>query len=156
MQYLKNIDEFKKVVFSFFRDHDDVNAAEMSRMLAGMFSYFKDSEKDETDSAVSTISEESRKDFREMWEGFVQKTIDFVNTHEDVKAAIETKKKTVTEKWNIGLEPDSDGNPIMIPDVRLGFSVDGLDESLKAGEWTPASDSYISLNVGNRSIIEMF
>ena len=55
MQYLKNIDEFKKVVFSFFRDHDDVNAAEMSRMLAGMFSYFKDSEKDETDSAVSTI-----------------------------------------------------------------------------------------------------
>ena len=42
------------------------------------------------------------------------------------------------------------------PDIRLNFNVDGIDGSLKDGEWTAATDSAISRTVGMYPIISCF
>lgn len=42
------------------------------------------------------------------------------------------------------------------PDVRMYFGIDNLDESVKKGMWVPATDSYLSVTVGNEAIIESF
>lgn len=98
------------------------------------------------------LSEGSIKDFSEMWDSFVQQSIDFVNNHDDVKSLIESEKKELSEEWNKDIE---EGEFKMTPDVRLSFGIDGMDESIKAGKWVSATDSAISLSVGNRDLIEM-
>ena len=39
--------------------------------------------------------------------------------------------------------------------ASTAIGVDGLDESVKEGKWVSATDSGISISVGNKDIIEM-
>jgi hypothetical protein len=97
------------------------------------------------------LSQESIDDFDKMWHDFVQASIDYVRNHEDVKKLIAEERDELTEEWNKNLS----GDYKMIPDLRLSFGVDGLDESIEAGKWTPATDSGICLKVGSRDLIQM-
>lgn len=85
------------------------------------------------------------KQFSNLHEEIVQKCIDYIKNNpklqEDITVRIEEIKKDL-----IGLEPD----------VRMYFYVDNLDESVKKGMWVPATDSYLSVTVGNEAIIESF
>lgn len=88
-------------------------------------------------------------DFSEFQGKIVQGCIDFINSHPGIQKIIEDKKKKLTEEWN----KDYTGKYPMIPDTRVYFGVDGLEESLKNGNWTPFTDSYLDLCIGNISIL---
>ena len=45
--------------------------------------------------------------------------------------------------------------PLMCPDLRLSFGVDGLESSVEAGKWVCDTDSGISLSIGRREILQM-
>lgn len=81
--------------------------------------------------------------FARLHEEIVQKCIDFVRDNSDIQEAINTKVEEV-RKDLMGLEPD----------VRISFCVDCFDESIKAGEWVPVTDSYLGITVGNEPVIE--
>ena len=148
-------DEFKKLIYGFFRDHDDVDVKDMTELLRSAFEFYASEHGSYTEHRQKMnemISAESRDDFKTMWEEFVQKTIDYVNDHEDVKTTIETERKNVSDEWNKNVK---EGSFRMEPDLRFLFSIDGLDESLEHKKWAPATDSAIILRVGNKDIIEM-
>lgn len=88
-------------------------------------------------------------DFAEFQSKIVQGCIDFINSHPGIQKIIGDKKKELTEEWN----KDYTGKYPMIPDTRVYFGVDGLEESLKNGNWTPFTDSYLDLCIGNISIL---
>ena len=147
-------EEFKKLIYSFFRDNN-LKKEDMSKLLRSALEYFSTEHAKPGKSWLDMrkkLSEGSIKDFSEMWDSFVQQSIDFVNNHDDVKSLIESEKKELSEEWNKDIE---EGEFKMTPDVRLSFGIDGMDESIKAGKWVSATDSAISLSVGNRDLIEM-
>ena len=96
------------------------------------------------------IDENDIKDFRAMWEMFVNKTIEYINEHENVQKAIDDKRKEVMKDCS---QRDKE---LFEPDIRLNFNVDGIDGSLNDGEWSAATDSAISLTVGTHPIISCF
>lgn len=96
-----------------------------------------------------SLEDQEYKDFSEFQGKIVQGCIDFINSHPGVQKIIEDKKKELTEEWN----KDYTGKYPMIPDTRVYFGVDGLEESLKNGNWTPFTDSYLDLCVGGVSIL---
>lgn len=85
------------------------------------------------------------KQFSNLHEEIVQKCIDYIKNNPKLQEAITAKVEEV-KKDLMGLEPD----------VRMYFGIDNLDESVKKGMWVPATDSYLSVTVGNEAIIESF
>lgn len=96
-----------------------------------------------------SLEDQDYKDFAEFQSKIVQGCIDFINSHPKIQEIIETKRKELTEEWN----KDYTGKYPMIPDTRVYFGVDGLEESLKNGNWTPFTDSFLDLCIGNISIL---
>ena len=151
----KIAEEFCRNVRRFGRDNG-LSGKQMMDMLKMMWENY---ERDE--SAVESfpsslielndgIDENDIKDFRAMWEMFVNKTIEYINEHENVQMVIDDKRREVMKDWS---QRDKE---LFEPDIRLNFNVDGIDGSLKDGEWTPATDSAISLTVGTDPIISCF
>ena len=151
----KIAEEFCRNVRRFGRDNG-LSGKQMMDMLKMMWENY---ERDE--SAVESfpsslielndgIDENDIKDFRAMWEMFVNKTIEYINEHENVQKAIDDKRKEVMKDW------EKRDKELFEPDIRLNFNVDGVDGSLKDGEWTAATDSAISLTVGTYPIISCF
>ena len=75
----------------------------------------------------------------------MQKCIDYIKNNPNLQETITAKVEEI-KKDLMGLEPD----------VRMYFGIDNLDESVKKGMWVPATDSYLSVTVGNEAIIESF
>lgn len=96
-----------------------------------------------------SLGDQDYKDFAEFQGKIVQGCIDFINSHPGVQEIIETKRKELTEEWN----KDYTSKYPMIPDTRVYFGVDGLEESLKNGNWTPFTDSFLDLCIGNVSVL---
>lgn len=147
-------EEFKKLIYTFFRDNS-LTSRDMSELLRGSFEFFATEHDKDGKTWLDMrkkLSQKSIDDFRQMWEDFVQDSIDYVKSHEDVQKIIASERDELIEEWNKDV-PESEYK--MIPDLRLSFCVDGLDESVKDGKWVSATDSAISLQVGNRNIIEM-
>ena len=151
----KIAEEFCRNVRRFGRDNG-LSGKQMMDMLKMMWENY---ERDE--SAVESfpsslielndgIDENDIKDFRAMWEMFVNKTIEYINEHENVQKAIDDKRMEVMKDW------EKRDKELFEPDIRLNFNVDGVDGSLKDGEWTAATDSAISLTVGTYPIISCF
>ena len=148
----KIAEEFCRNVRRFARDNG-MNGKQMMEMLKMMWENYEHEESD-VESFPSTlielhdgIDENDIKDFRVMWDMFVNKTIEYINEHENVQKAIDDKRKEVMKDW------EKRDKELFEPDIRLNFNVDGVDGSLKDGEWTPATDSAISLTVGTYPII---
>lgn len=148
-------EEFCKNVRRFGRDNG-LSGKQMMEMLKMMWENYEHDESDVESTPSSLIEqhdgidENDIKDFRVMWEMFVNKTIEYINEHENVQKAIDDKRKEVMKNWS---QRDKE---LFEPDIRLNFNVDGIDGSLKDGEWTPSTDSAISLTVGSYPIISCF
>ena len=152
----------KKIAEEFCRNarrfgcDNGLNGKQMMEMLKMMWENYERDESDDESTASSLIEqhdgidENDIKDFRVMWEMFVNKTIEYINEHENVQKAIDDKRNEVMKDWN------KRGKELFEPDIRLNFNVDGIDGSLKDGEWTAATDSEISLMVGTYPIISCF
>ena len=143
----KITEEFCRNVRRFGRDNG-LNGKQMMKMLKMIWENYERDESDVESTSSSLIEqhdgidENDIKDFRAMWEMFVNKTIEYINEHENVQNAIDDKRKEVMKDW------EKRDKELFEPDIRLNFNVDGIDSSLKDGEWTPATDSAISLMVG--------
>ena len=148
-------EEFCRNVRRFGRDNgmSDKQMMEMLKMVWEDYEH-KKSAVETTPSLMivqnDVIDENDIKDFRAMWEMFVNKTIEYINEHENVQKAIDDKRINVMKDW------EKRDKELFEPDIRLNFNVDGIDGSLKDGEWTPATDSAISLMVGTYPIISCF
>ena len=151
----KIAEEFCRNVRRFGRDNG-LNGKQMMEMLKMMWENYEHDESDVESTPSSSIEhhdgidENDIKDFRAMWEMFVNKTIEYINEHENVQKAIDDKRRDVMKGWSIR------DMEVFEPDIRLNFNVDGIDGSLKDGEWTAATDSAISLTVGTHPIISCF
>lgn len=95
-----------------------------------------------TETPNTTVAD---KQFSALHEEIVQKCIDFIKNNPNLQETITAKVEEI-KKDLMGLEPD----------VRMYFGIDNLDESVKKGMWVPATDSYLSVTVGNEAIIESF
>ena len=84
------------------------------------------------------------KDFQEH---LVQETIDFINNNEDIKKLLNDKRSDI--------EKSLENKDIFYTDFGFYFGIDGLENSLNQNTWTPASDSYVSLTVGNSSVLNI-
>ena len=148
----KIAEDFCRNVRRFERDNG-MNGKQMMKMLKMMWENYERDESDVESTPSSLIEqhegidENDIKDFRAMWEMFVNKTIEYINEHENVQNAIDDKRKEVMKDW------EKRDKELFEPDIRLNFNVDGIDALLKDGEWTPATDSAISLTVGTYPII---
>ena len=151
----KIAEEFCRNVRRFSRDNG-LNNKQMMEMLKMMWENYERDESDVESTPSSLIEqhdgidENDIKDFRVMWDMFVNKTIEYINEHENVQKAIDDKRREVMKGWSIR------DKELFEPDIRLNFNVDGVDGSLKDGEWTAATDSTISLTVGTHPIISCF
>ena len=149
----KIAEEFCRNVRRFGRDNG-LNGKQMMKMLKMMWENYERDESDVESTPSSLIEqydgidENDIKDFRAMWEMFVNKTIEYINEHENVQKAIDDKRREVMKGWSIR------DKELFEPDIRLNFSVDGVDGSLKDGEWTAATDSAISLMIGEYPIFK--
>ena len=95
-----------------------------------------------TETPNTTVAD---KQFSALNEEIVQKCIDYIKNNPNLQETITAKVEEI-KKDLMGLEPD----------VRMYFGIDNLDESVKKGMWVPATDSYLSVTVGNEAIIESF
>ena len=151
----KIAEEFCRNVRRFGRDNG-LNGKQMMKMLKMMWEIYEHEESDvkSTHSSVieqhDEIDENDIKAFRAMMEMFVNKTIEYINEHENVQNAIDDKRREVMKGW------EKRNKELFELDIRLNFNVDGIDGSLKDGEWTPTTDSAISLMVGQYPIISCF
>ena len=151
----KIAEEFCRNVRRFGCDNG-LNGKQMMKMLKMMWENYEHDESDVESTPSSLIEqhdgidENDIKDFRAMWEMFVNKTIEYINEHENVQKAIDDKRKEVMKDW------EKRDKELFEPDIRLNFNVDGIDGSLKDGEWTAVTDSAISLMVGSYPIISCF
>lgn len=151
----KIAEEFCRNVRRFGRDNG-LNGKQMMEMLKMVWENYEHEESDVESFPSSLIElndgidENDIKDFRAMREMFVNKTIEYINEHENVQNAIDDKRKEVMKDWN------NRDKELFEPDIKLNFNVDGIDGSLKDGEWTPTTDSAISLMVGTYPIISCF
>ena len=151
----KIAEEFCRNVRRFGRDNG-LNGKQMMKMLKMMWENYEHDGSDVESTPSSSIEqhdgidENDIKDFCALWDMFVNKTIEYINEHENVKKAIDDKRREVMKDWN---QRDKE---LFEPDIRLNFNVDEIDGSLKDGEWTPATDSAISLMVGTYPIISCF
>ena len=151
----KIAEEFCRNVRRFGRDNG-LNDKQMMEMLKMTWENYerKKSAVESTHSSMivknDRITENDIKNFRAMWDMFVNKTIEYINEHENIQKAIDDKRKEVMKDWN---QRDKE---LFEPDIRLKFNVDGIDGSLNDGEWSAATDSAISLTVGTYPIISCF
>ena len=148
-------EDFCRNVCRFGRDNglSDKQMMEMLKMAWESYERKKSAVESTPSSLIvqnDGIVENDIKDFRAMLEMFVNKTIEYINEHENVQKAIDDKRMEVMKDWN---QKDKE---LFEPDIRLNFNVDGIDGSLKDGEWTAATDSAISLMVGSYPIISCF
>lgn len=98
--------------------------------------------------ALDDVSNETVEDFKKWNFDMVQKAIDFVNSHPDLKECIYRKQK------DMEYTTEHDGKEMKwIPDISFVFSVDGLADSINNEKWVPTSDTYMGYMLGKEQHI---
>lgn len=148
--------KFKKVIINFVKDNNiKINDPEFVKIVRHWFEYLShDYSNDNNFTKDFDSNTPAYLKLKKLHEEIVQKCIDFILNNEDVKKMIEDKKDIVTKEWN-NSEDNSEEKYIIIPDVRMFFGIDHLDESVEAGYWVPSSDSSIDLMVGNTNVLNV-
>lgn len=142
--------KFREDLHEVFRKYKSVDREEFSKILANEavnYKYEPDYQKPETNRM--NLSENDRNDLNEFWSHMIKEVIMFLNEHPEIMKLLNEEKEKMSEQW-------SDIRHIIEPDIRFSLYADGLDESIKQKEWTPFTDSTISLFVGNQPVISMF
>lgn len=144
-EFLKKICDFKKEKgLSFVEINQMLEQAHMT------FNEYVDSEAFEKKSYFTShpdLKPETNVAFDKFWKETVQRTIDFINEHPDLKEVIE--KERDNESYTLKSFTHR-------PDAHIGFSFDELMASAAEGEWVPVSDSYMAIKVGQKTIIMGF
>lgn len=127
-----------------------VSIVEFGKMLVQYGMYFcneSDTVYDDSESEYKYITKEDIADLDKTWESIINSFIQYMHTHENVmKEVVEVQKEKTTYFKDLEL----------VPDITFSVSADGLDESIKAGYWTPATDANISISVGGKEIISRY
>lgn len=94
------------------------------------------------------IDDKDLNDLDVVWNSMIEQMIEYLNTHPNVIKEIENDQTKLTTKYKDMLT--------IRPDISFSVSADGLEESIKSGFWTPATDSCLTINVGNKSVITRY
>ena len=106
-------------------------------MLKNMFMFFATDYTENKEYCSSLLNEKDTEDFKQMWSGFVQQFIDFVNSHPNVKETISREKERLDSMWN-----DNNCKYRIEPDLNIHFGADCLDESIKEEHVTRKTTLY--------------
>ena len=141
-------DDFKSIFFKFCREHDitpeSKEIKEIVRSLDELLHTSKTKEEEKF-----TQEDQEYKDLSKLHDSIIQGCIDYINSHPKIQEEISKKREELEKEWN----ENYTGEYRLFPNVRVYFSVDGLEFSLEAGELVAATDSSININIGNISII---
>ena len=143
-------------IIRWYHNNKEIGRKDFAKMLAVVFENFAQEDEIYTEERLGASDDrniiplEDIVDFRKMWQGFMQQTIDFVNSHPETKKHIEEVKLKKQEQWNTEY-----GTDCMHPDLRISFGADCLEESVEAGQWVAATDSYCDLRVADHSVLSM-
>lgn len=151
MNQLELNEKFRKVIYAFAKDNNlKLNDKQLIKVLKNWYeSLVKDYELDNQ----YNFDNQYLKDYKQGDNAFdkvvefhsfiVSQCIKFILENEDVAKMIEDKKNEVLTK-----------SKLLNPDIRVNFCIDNLDCSIKEKEWSPCSDSCLSISVGNINVIE--
>ena len=145
MNQLELNEKFRKVLYAFAKENNlKLNDKQLIKVLRDWYEslvkdykldnqYLKDYKKG--DNAFDKVAE-----FHNF---IVNQCIKFILENEDVAKMIEDKKNEILVK-----------SKLLNYDIKVNFSIDNLDYSIKEKEWSPCSDSCLSISVGNVNVIE--
>ena len=146
MHQLELNEQFREVLYAFAKENNlKLNDKQLIKVLRDWYEsltedyklnnqYFEDYDKGYD--ALDKIAE-----FHNF---IVNQCIKFILENEDVAKLIEEKKRAI-----LAIKPK-----LLNPDVRINFCIDNLDCSLKEKEWSPCSDSSLSISIDNLNLIE--
>ena len=145
LKYIELNEKFREVLYAFAKENNlKLNDKQLIKILRNWYeSLTKDYKLDNKylkDYKQGDIAFDKLKEFHNF---IVNQCIKFILENEDVAKMIEDKKNEVLEK-----------SKLLNYDIRVSFSIDNLDCSIKEKEWSPCSDSCLSISVGNVNVIE--
>ena len=145
MNQLELNEKFRKVLYAFAKENNlKLNDKQLIKVLRDWYeSLVKDYELDDKylkDYKKGDIVFDKLKEFHN---SIVSQCIKFILENEDIAKMIEDKKNEALAK-----------SKLLNYDIRVNFCIDNLDCSIKEKEWSPCSDSCLSISVGNVNVIE--
>ena len=141
-------DDFKSIFFKFCREHNVTpGSKEIKEIVRSLDELLHTSKTNEEEKF--TPEDPEHKNLVKFHKSVVQGFIEYINSHPKIQEEISKKREELEKEWNEGYT----GEYKLIPDIRVYFSVDGLESSLEAGEWVAATDSSLSIDIGNVSVI---
>ena len=145
MNQLELNEKFRKVLYAFAKENNiKLNDKQLIKVLRNWYeSLVKDYELDNQYLKDYKQGDNAFDKVAEFHSFIVSQCIKFILENEDVAKMIEDKKNEVLAK-----------SKLLNPDIRVDFCIDNLDYSLKEKEWSPGSDSCLSISVGNVNVIE--
>lgn len=145
LEYIELNEKFREVLYAFAKENNlKLNDKQLIKILRNWYESLTKDYKIENqylkDYKQGDIAFDKLKEFHN---SIVNQCIKFILENEDVAKMIEDKKNEVLEK-----------SKLLNYDIRVSFSIDNLDCSIKEKEWSPCSDSCLSISVGNVNVIE--
>ena len=145
MNQLELNEKFRKVLYAFAKENNiKLNDKQLIKVLRNWYeSLTKEYKLDNQylkDYKQGDIAFDKLKGFHN---SIVNQCIKFILENEDIAKMIEDKKNEALAK-----------SKLLNSDIRVNFSIDNLDCSIKEKEWSPCSDSCLSISVGNVNVIE--
>ena len=145
LEYIELNEKFREVLYAFAKENNlKLNDKQLIKILRNWYeSLTKEYKLDNQylkDYKQGDIAFDKLKEFHN---SIVNQCIKFILENEDVAKMIEDKKNEALAK-----------SKLLNSDIRVNFSIDNLDCSIKEKEWSPCSDSCLSISVGNVNVVE--
>lgn len=146
MNQLELNEKFRKVIYAFAKENNlKLNDKQLIRVLRDWYESLTEDYKLNNQYFEDYEQRYDVLDKLKKFHAFiVNQCIKFILENEDVAKLIKEKKRAIST-----IKPK-----LLNPDVRINFCIDNLDCSLKEKEWSPCSDSSLSISIGNLNVIE--
>lgn len=146
MNQLELNEKFREVLYAFAKENNlKLNDKQLIRVLRDWYESLTEDYK---------LKNQHFEDYEQRYDtldkivdfhnSIVNQCINFILANEDVSKMIEDKKRAIS-----AIKPN-----LLNPDIRINFCIDNLDCSLKEKEWSPCSDSSLSISIDNLNLIE--
>ena len=157
LEYIELNEKFREVLYAFVKENNlKLNDKQLIKILRNWYeSLTKDYKLDNQYNFDNQrkVDNQYFKDYKqgdfvfdklkEFHNSIINQCIKFILENEDVAKIIEDKKNEALAK-----------SKLLNSDIRVNFSIDNLDCSIKEKEWSHCSDSCLSISVGNVNVIE--
>lgn len=146
MNQLELNEKFREVLYTFAKENNlKLNDKQLIKVLRDWYeSLTEDYELDSKHLKDYKQGDNTFDKLKEFHNSIVNQCIKFILENEDVAKMIEEKKRAIS-----AIKPK-----LLNHDIRINFCIDNLDCSLKEKEWSPCSDSCLSISIGNLNVIE--